>query len=82
MTLNKKIGYSIIGGSLITLVTSILPNNTVIGASNSGYPFPWLSQPLNPIGSLPTIIWEALLLDIGVWTIVAFVIIMVYQALK
>jgi hypothetical protein len=82
MSLSKKIAYSIIGGILITLSTSILPNNTMIGASNSGYPFPWFSQPLYPIGSLPNIIWPAILLDIGVWSLVAFMIIYAYQFLK
>jgi hypothetical protein len=82
MTIGKRTIYSIIGGFLITLVTSIIPNNTLIGASNSGYPFPWLSQPLYPIGSLPTIIWEALLIDVVVWGLVAFVLIVTYQFLK
>jgi hypothetical protein len=80
--LEKKIAYSIILGTIITLVTSQLPNNTVIGASNSGYPFPWLSQPLYPIGSPATIIWEALLIDAVVWIFVAFVIIYAYQYYK
>jgi hypothetical protein len=80
--LNKKIAYSIILGTIITLVTSQLPNNTVIGASNTGYPFPWLSQPLYPIGSPATIIWEALLIDAAVWTIVGFVLVIIYQIIK
>lgn len=82
MTIGRRIIYSIFGGSLITLITSILPNNTVIGASNFGYPFPWLSQPLYPIGSLPTLIWPAVLLDVVVWGLVAFVMIIAYQFLK
>jgi hypothetical protein len=80
--LSKKLGYSIAGGFIITLLTSILPNNTAIGASNSGYPFPWLSQPLYPIGSPPTIIWEALAIDTFVWVFAVFVIILVYQMVK
>jgi hypothetical protein len=82
MGLGKKAGYSIIGGAIITLVTSMMPNNSLIGASNSGYPFPWLSQPLYPIGSTPTIIWSSVLLDIVVWTLVVFVMIIAYHFLK
>ena len=79
MTLNKRIAYSLAGGSLIALLTSILPNNTAIGASNFGYPFPWLSQPLYPIGSPPTIIWEGFAIDAIVWILVVFVITSIYN---
>ncbi|TFG26423.1 hypothetical protein EU528_14405 [Candidatus Thorarchaeota archaeon] len=82
INLRKTIVFSIIGGLIITLVTSILPNNTAIGASNSGYPFPFLSQPLYPIGSPPTIIWSAVIIDMSVWAVLAFVVIFVYQLLK
>jgi hypothetical protein len=82
LSLSKKIMYSIIGGIFITLGTSILPNNTVIGASNFGYPFPWLSQPLYPIGSLPTLIWSAVIIDIGVWSLVSFVVVILYNFFK
>jgi len=82
MALDIKIAYSIIIGATLTLVTSILPNNTVIGASNFGYPFPWLSYPLYPVGSLPTVFFTALGLDVILLTIMAFVIISIYQFLK
>ena len=82
MTLSKRIVYSIGGGAIIALLTSLLPNNTVIGASNFGYPFPWLFQPLYPVGIPPTIIWEGLAIDIIVWVIVSFVIINIYHFIK
>ena len=76
------IGYSIIGGVMITLATALVPNTTLIGASNFGYPFPWLSQLLYPIGSPFTIIWSALLVNILVWAVLAFVVIIILQILK
>ena len=82
ISLNKKIIYALIGGAVITLVTSIIPNNTTIGASNFGYPFPWVYLPLYPIGSPPTIIWTALTIDDIAWTIVAFVLIIGYYFFK
>ena len=82
MNLSKMIGYSLIGGIIVTIVTSIMPNNTAIGASNSGYPFPWLSQPLYPIGIPPTIIWEALAIDGIAWTIAVFVLLVGYKFFK
>ncbi len=80
--LDKKIAFSIILGVFITLVTALIPNNTVIGASNFGYPFPWVSYPLYPIGSPPTIMFTAFGVDIIIMTIIAFVVINTYQFLK
>jgi hypothetical protein len=82
MSFSKIIAYSVIGGVLITLATSIIPNTALIGASNSGYPFAWLSQPLYPIGSLPTIILEGLIVDLVIWSVIAFVLVMVYTHVK
>ena len=79
---SRMIGYSIIGGVMITLATALVPNTTLIGASNFGYPFPWLSQLLYPIGSPFTIIWSALLVNILVWAVLAFVVIIILQILK
>lgn len=66
-----KVAYSIIIGAFLTLVTATIPNNTAIGASNFGYPFPWLSYPLYPVGSPPTVIWTAFGIDVILLIIIA-----------
>ena len=82
LELDKKIAYSILIGAFLTLVSSLIPNNTAIGASNFGYPFPWVSYPLYPIGSPPTVIWTAFGIDVILLIIIAFVIVSTYQFFK
>lgn len=82
LALDKKIAYSIFIGAFLTLVTALIPNNTAIGASNYGYPFPWLSYPLYPIGSPPTVIWTAFGIDVLLLIIIGFVTVSVYHFLK
>jgi hypothetical protein len=82
LELDRKIAYSILIGAFLTLVSSIIPNNTAIGASNFGFPFPWLSYPLYPIGSPPSVIWTAFGIDVILLILIAFVIVSAYQFLK
>jgi len=82
MTFGKRIVFSIIGGLLITLATSVQLNTALLGTSSYGYPFAWLSQPLYPVDSPITLLWGGLFQDIMVWTIVAFLILALYQALR
>ena len=82
LELDKKIAYSILIGAFLTLVSSLIPNNTALGASNFGFPFPWLSYPLYPIGSPPNVIWIAFGIDVFILIIIAFVIVSAYQFLK
>ncbi len=82
LDLDQKIAYSIIVGAFLTLVTALIPNNTAIGASNYGYPFPWLSYPLYPVGSPPTVIWAAFGIDVLLLILIAIILISVYQFVK
>ena len=82
MDLDKKIAFSIIIGAFLTLVTSVIPNNTAIGTSTFGLPFPWLSYPLYPIGSQPTVIWAAFGIDVILLIVIAFLVINAYLFLK
>ncbi|MBY8997598.1 MAG: hypothetical protein KGD60_07690 [Candidatus Thorarchaeota archaeon] len=82
MTRGQKVAYSVVGGFVFTLATALLPNTALIGTSAHGYPFPWLSQPLYPPGSPMILLWTGLVLDILVWTVVAFLVITLYQVLR
>ena len=75
MKMGRKVLYSFVGGSLITLITAILPNNAVIGTSGYGFPFPWLAQSFYPPGGPMMLLIGSLILDILVWTIIAFIVI-------
>lgn len=83
---SKKMGrnvlYSFVGGSLIALITAIFPNNAVIGTSAYGFPFPWLAQSFYPPGGPMMFLIGGLILDILVWTILAFIAITLYLKLR
>ena len=77
----KKIVYkliisSLIIGIVITLITGLFTHPDIVGANWWGYPLTWLTQAvLSPEYSPPlNINWLNLIIDIVVWTIIAFVI--------
>ncbi len=78
MKMGRKVLYSFVGGSLLALITAILPNNIVIGTSAYGYPFPWLSQPFYPPNGPMILLIGGLILDILVWTIIGFIVLTLY----
>ena len=82
MTRGQKVSYSVVGGFVFTLATVLLPNTALIGTSAHGHPFPWLAQPLYPQGSPMVLLWTGLILDLLVWTVVAFLVITLYQVLR
>ena len=82
MTLGLKVTYSVAGGLVLTLITVLLPNTALIGTSAHGYPFPWLAEPLYPLGSPMVLLWTGLIFDLLVWTVVVFLVITLYQVLR
>ncbi|MHA2397042.1 MAG: hypothetical protein ACXAC0_10090 [Candidatus Thorarchaeota archaeon] len=82
ITLSLKVAYSVVGGIVLTLATVLFPNTALIGTSAYGYPFPWLSQPLYPLGGPMVLLLTGLIFDLLVWTVVAFLVITFYQVLK
>ncbi len=82
ITLGQKVVYSVVGGFVFTLITALLPNTAMIGISGHGYPFPWLAQPIYPPGRPMIFLWSGLILDHLVWTVVAFLVIKLYQMLR
>ena len=75
MTLGQKVVYSVVGGIVFTLITALFPNTAKIGTSAHGYPFPWLAQPLYPLGSPMVLLLTGMIFDLLVWTVVAFLVI-------
>ena len=82
MTLGQRVTYSIVGGLVLTLLTALLPFTAFIGTLAHGYPLPWLSQPIWPQGGPMTVLWNGLILDIIVWTVLVFYVIKLYQVLR
>lgn len=82
MKMGKKVFYAFVGGSIITLITAYLPNYTVIGTSAYGFPFPWLVQSFYPPGGPMMLFIIGLVLDIFVWTIIAFIVITLYLKIR
>ena len=82
MTQGQKVVYSVIGGFVVTLITALLPNTAMIGTSGYGYPFPWLAQSFYPLGGPMMFLWSGLIIDQLVWTVVAFLVIKLYQTLR
>ena len=82
MTLGHKVIYSVVGGFVFTLLTALSPNVAIIGFSAYGFPFPWLAQSFYPPGSPMIFLWSGLVLDVFVWTVVAFLVIKLYQVLR
>ncbi len=82
ITQGQKIVYSVISGFVVTLITALLPNTAMIGTSGYGYPFPWLAQSFYPPGGPMMLLWSGLIIDHLVWTVVAFLVIKLYQKLR
>ncbi len=82
MTQGQKVVYSVIGGFVVTLITALFPNTVMIGTSGYGYPFPWLAQSFYPLGGPMMLLWSGLIIDHLVWTVVAFLVIKLYQVLR
>jgi hypothetical protein len=82
MTLGQKVVYSVVGGIVFTLISALFPNTGLIGTSGYGYPFPWLAQPFYPSGGPMIFLVSGLILDQLVWTVVAFLVIKIYQVLR
>ncbi|MHA2143728.1 MAG: hypothetical protein ACXADD_19795 [Candidatus Thorarchaeota archaeon] len=82
MPIGKIIVYSVAGGMLFTLITALFPNTLMIGTSGYGYPFPWLAASFFPTGGPMMLLLSGLILDQLVWTVVAFLVIKLYQVLR
>ena len=82
MSLGQKVVYSIVGGFVFTLITALFPNVAMIGSLAHGYPFPLLAQSFYPPGGPMIFLWSGLVLDVFVWTVVAFLVIKLYQVLR
>lgn len=66
--------YSLIAGLIITLLSGLMPTiNNVVGMDYWGSPWPWLTQSTMGNGEVQkTIIYENLLFDSLIWSIVIF----------
>ncbi len=80
----KKIVYkliisSLIMGMIITLITGLFTHQGVVGANWWGYPFTWLTRAVvSPEYSPPlNLNLLNLIIDIIIWTIIAFAIFVV-----
>ena len=76
----RKVLMALIGGIAITLLTGLMPNtpSMLVGASWYGYPLAWLIRMVVAPEYFP---WKVeiagLIVDIVVWTLIVFVILLV-----
>jgi hypothetical protein len=77
---NKKTLISLIGGIGVTLITGLIPNRTLLGATHYGWLLTWrihlvLAPQHNPWKILPV----NFLLDTVLWGIIIFIILRYYE---
>ncbi len=77
--MDKKIMIStIIGGIAVTLVTGLIESPSMLGATNYGYPFGWLTQLIVAPVYFP---WRVhpirLVLDVIVWSVLVWLVLYV-----
>jgi len=79
----KLLISAIIGGVAITLVTGLIPNAMLVGASHYGYPLAWLIQLVLAPEHYP---WRInvlnLVIDIIFWIVIAGVILFALKKAK
>ena len=96
MYIEKKLFvFSILIGLGITLLSSVLINNVVIGefpdirfvsipmlgVSYWGYPLPWMKQVVYP-GAVKEPIWSHLVIDVVYWSMFVYIVKGLYTAIK
>lgn len=72
--LQKMAIFSFLMGIVITLVSGAFLNPFWIGASSWGYLLPWLVQVITWAPQPKTVIWENLVIDIAVWSVISFAV--------
>ena len=75
MVYRKTMLISLLKGTLIALITGLVPRNTLVGATHYGLPMAWLirlvlSPQYNPWRILP--VW--FILDAAIWSLVVFLL--------
>jgi hypothetical protein len=75
-TMNVRIlFFAIIGGVILTLLTGLIPNQQLMGATHYGYPFAWLIRLVIASQYFP---WQIVVLNlvanIIVWVLIVSVI--------
>lgn len=74
---------SVIGGVIITLLTGLILNTPLIGASHYGYPFAWLIRLVIAPQYFP---WRVnilnLVADIVVWAVIVGVVLLILTRMK
>jgi hypothetical protein len=63
--------YSILVGTLITLITGLFPNVFLLGVSYWGYFLPWLNKVVYP-GATLNVIWVNLFVNIVIWSVLLY----------
>ena len=82
MKVRNHLLTSILGGEVVTLLTRKLPNIRPMpaGATQYGYPFPWLIRLQIPLQYFPWRINPAnLLADIAIWSVIVGILLFAVQ---
>ena len=71
---------SVILGIVISLFTGLLTWPSIVGATWWGYPFRWISKAVVAPGYIAPLViwWDNLIFDFIFWSIVVFLIILVF----
>jgi hypothetical protein len=80
MVTSRSVGLAIIGGMAMTLLTGFVPFRSLLGAVHYGWPIPWLLRRIVAPEYFPwSVNWGGLALDLVGWTLVAFVLLALYD---
>ncbi len=63
-------------GVAITLLTGLFDVRHLLGATNRGLPFTWLTRVVYP-GANWTVNWVNLVLNVAIWFVLAFVVVQI-----
>jgi len=83
MDRTRLVGLALAGGVVLTLLTGLVPLRTLLGATHYGVPLPWLVRRVLAPEYFPwRVRWVGLLVDLVVWTAVAFVALGLYDRFR
>lgn len=76
----RRLAIAVAAGVLITLVTGLIPTRTLLGATQYGFPLPWLiRRTVAPESSPWHVAWVGLVVDVAVHSAVLYGLFVLYE---
>lgn len=83
MDRSRRVGASLAGGVVLTLLSAVVPFQSLLGRTHYGFPMAWLIRRVLAPEYVPwRVNWLGLVVDVAVWTAVVFVGLVLYDRVR